>query len=86
VSRFHGIVIRMYFDEARHQGRAHFHAEYAGARASFDIETTKLIVGRLPRRVTRLVRRWARLYRDELRLNWERLRSSGRVLPIAPLP
>ncbi len=35
VSRFYGIVIAMYFDEANHAGRPHFHAEYAGAEASF---------------------------------------------------
>ena len=30
VSRFYGIVIRMYF---REHGPAHFHAEYGGAEA-----------------------------------------------------
>ena len=55
VSAFYGIVILMFVDEDRHRGRPHFHAEYAGAAASFDIETLETIAGRLPRRATRLV-------------------------------
>jgi hypothetical protein len=62
VSAFYGIVITMYFREAHHSGRPHFHAEYAEAAATFDIETLEPIAGQLPRRVTRLVVRWARLH------------------------
>ena len=86
VSAFYGIVITMYFDEVRHLGRPHFHAQYCGASASFDIETTELIVGGLPRHVARKVRRWARLHQDELQINWELLRADGQLLQIAPLP
>jgi hypothetical protein len=34
VSAFYGIVITMFFDEDRHPGRPHFHAEYAGVKAT----------------------------------------------------
>ncbi len=44
VSAFYGIVIEMYFREAHHSGRPHFHAEYAGAKASFDIETLEPLI------------------------------------------
>jgi hypothetical protein len=86
VSAFYGIVITMYFNEGTHPGRPHFHAEYAGAQASFDIESFELIVGRLAPRATKLVLRWAKLHQGELRRNWDLLRSTGRVIPIAPLP
>jgi hypothetical protein len=86
VSAFYGIVITMYFNEGIDPGRPHFHAQYAGAEASFDIESYELIVGWLPHRANKLVLRWARLHQDELRRNWELLRSSGQVIPIAPLP
>ena len=86
VSRFHGIVILMYFREAHHSGRPHFHARYAEFEATVDIETLEPIAGCLPRRAVRLVLTWARLHQEELRLNWEMLRSTGRMLPIAPLP
>ncbi len=86
VSAFYGIVITMYFNEGLHPGRPHFHAACAGAQASFDIESLELIVGRLPPRANKLVLEWAKLHQDELRRNWELLRSTGRVIPIAPLP
>ncbi len=37
ISRFCGITIRMFFNEDFHPGKPHFHAEYAGAKASFEI-------------------------------------------------
>lgn len=85
VSAFYGIVITMYFNESQHSGRPHFHATYADVEVSFDIESLESIAGRLPRRANKLVLRWATLHQDELRRNWELLRSTGRVLPIAPL-
>jgi Protein of unknown function (DUF2442)/Domain of unknown function (DUF4160) len=48
VSAFYGIVIRMFHNETNHPGRPHFHAEFAGVSASYDIETLEPIVGRLP--------------------------------------
>ena len=86
VSAFYGIVILMFPNEDRHLGRPHFHAEYAGVIASYDIATAELIVGRLPRRVNRLVLKWARLHRDELLADWERCRADQPLLPIDPLP
>lgn len=86
VSRFHGIVITMYFNEGLHLGRPYFHAEYAGEWASFDIASLEVIVGCLPRRANKLVLRWARLHQEELRRNWDLLRLTGRLTPIAPLP
>jgi hypothetical protein len=86
VSAFYGIVITMYFDENLHPGRPHFHAEYAGVRSSFDIESLEPIVGRLPPRVNRLVRKWARQHQGELRQNWALVRSGQAPIRIAPLP
>jgi Domain of unknown function (DUF4160) len=86
VSAFYGIVITMYFSEAHHPGRPHFHAEYAGLVASYDIDTLEPIVGRLPTRSHRLVVRWARLHREELLRDWARCRVRRPLLPIDPLP
>ena len=34
ISSFYGIVIRMFYDEARHEGWPHFHATYGGNEAA----------------------------------------------------
>jgi hypothetical protein len=86
VSAFYGIVIRMFYDENIHPGRPHFHAEYAGIKASYDIGTLEAIVGRLPPRHHRLVIRWAGLHQDELLRDWALCRAGKPLLPISPLP
>jgi hypothetical protein len=47
ISRFYGIIIRMFFDE---HGPPHFHVAYQGYDAVIDIETLEIKEGRLPRR------------------------------------
>lgn len=85
ISRFRGITIWMYFSEAIHAGRPHFHAEYAGASASFEIVTQARLAGALPARIERLVRQWGRAHAEELMANWERARDGRQLEPIDPL-
>lgn len=75
----------MFFNEARHAGRPHFHAAYAGERASFDIVDLTRLDGELPPRVERLVRIWAQKNRAELLANWERGRRQEEFETIEPL-
>jgi hypothetical protein len=82
LSRFFGIIIRMYFND--HQP-AHFHAAYGDHEALIAIETLAIHRGSLPRRALALVLEWAALHRDELRVAWT-LAQGGRLPPaIEPL-
>ena len=83
ISRFYGIVIRMYFLDHR---PPHFHAIYAGYEAVIEIETDEILRGALPERALRLLREWTSIHRDELAANWERLQVPEQPAPIAPLP
>ncbi len=85
ISSFYGITIWMYYDEAHHTGRPHFHARYGSDEASVDIETLELIAGELPARARRLVIEWGRARRSQLRHNWERARHKRPLMPIEPL-
>ena len=49
ISRFLGITISMYFNDHL---PPHFHAEYNGAEASFEIATLSKLAGSLPPRIT----------------------------------
>jgi len=82
VTRFFGIVIRMYFND---HNPAHFHAEYGEYEALIEIETLSILRGDLPRRAMALVLEWAALHRDELRADWERARAGTPLVSIAPL-
>lgn len=52
LSRFYGIVIKMYFDD---HDPSHFHVEYAEDEAVVSIETLAVIAGRLRPRALGLV-------------------------------
>ena len=82
VTRFFGIVVRMYF---RDHSPAHFHAEYGEYEALVEIETLSILRGELPRRAMALVLEWAALHRQELRADWERARAGTPLESIAPL-
>jgi hypothetical protein len=82
VSVFFGIVIRMYY---REHGPAHFHAEYAGRRAVFDLSGHPLRGDLGSRRARRLVRLWALRNDSGLEANWRRVSAGKAIQPIPPL-
>ena len=82
VSRFFGIVIRMYFDD--HEP-PHFHAIYAGRETQFGIEPVAVLEGELPNRAVSMIVEWAAIHQRELMENWRRLRASQPIERIPPL-
>jgi len=85
LSRFFGIIIRMYWEANAPHHAPHFHAYYQGDVAVYAIDTIELIAGSLPRRQQRLVEAWVELHQAELTIDWERLQGGRRPLPIEPL-
>jgi hypothetical protein len=82
ISRFFGIIIRMYHND---HPPAHFHAQYAEHDAEIAIDTFEVLKGDLPNRVLGLVLEWAVLHRGELRQDWERARAKRDLIHIDPL-
>ncbi len=67
ISRFYGIVIKLFFGD---HPPPHFHAVYGEYNAMFDIDTLEMIEGDLPPRARKMVGEWAASYRDELIRMW----------------
>jgi len=82
ISRFFGIIIRMYFNDHL---PPHFHAHYGEHQIEITIETLEVLKGKLPSRALGLVLEWASLHRDELRTDWDRARNEQPLEPIQPL-
>lgn len=82
ISRFFGIIIRMYFDE---HAPPHFHAIYGDAEGQVGINPIQVLAGDLPNRVVSLVVEWTALHQHELKEDWERLRADQPPQKIAPL-
>lgn len=63
ISRFFGIIIRMYFGD---HNPPHFHVIYQEQTAEYDIHTLAVLRGSLPARAHAMVLEWASLHREEL--------------------
>lgn len=85
LSRFFGIVIRMFVEAGGAHHRPHFHAYYQGQAAVFAIDTIECLGGSLPTAQRRLVEAWAEIHRDELRHDWALLQSGRPPVKIDPL-
>ena len=73
ISIFFGIVVQMYW---RDHNPPHFHAYYQNFDALFEIETGKVMEGRMPPGARRIVEAWALRHKAALPENWERGRIS----------
>lgn len=82
ISRFYGIVIRMYFQD---HNPPHFHAEYQGMKAEYNIRTLDLLAGSLPKRANAMVLEWASEHKDELMNNWGKAIIPATLDKIEPL-
>jgi hypothetical protein len=83
ISRFYGIVIRMYYDD---HNPPHFHAEYGSGNIIIEIETLSILAGALAPRALGLVIEWGTLHRAELLSAWEsagRFEAINRIAPLA---
>ena len=82
ISRFFGIIIRMYFGD---HNPPHFHAIYQEDTAEYDINILTVIRGNLPSRAHAMVLEWASLHRDELMEDWKLAAEMKEVNKIEPL-
>jgi hypothetical protein len=82
ISRFYGLVIKMFFDE---HNPPHFHAEYGDLEVLVEIDKLAVIAGSLPPRALGLVMEWAVLHQQELLKLWEDARFQKALHKIDPL-
>ena len=82
ISRFFGIVIRMFYAE---HGVPHFHARYGRNVISVRIGGLSVLSGSLPPRALGMVLEWAALHQGAMMENWRRLRNDQSIEAIDPL-
>lgn len=70
LSRFYGIVIKMYSLQSEHNP-PHIHAIYNDDVAAIDYMTGEVLEGFLPPKALQMVRDWIELNREELQQIWE---------------
>ena len=85
LSRFFGIIVRMFTEVGGQHHTAHFHAYWQDEVAVISIDPVDVIAGSLPTRQRRLVEAWAELHQRELLDDWTRLQQGQPPVPIEPL-
>lgn len=80
VSRFYGIVIKMFFKPKEHEP-AHIHALYGEYIGIFDIVSHKMTDGDLPKRAQELVAEWLSMHDQELLIMWDS-QEIGKLPPL----
>ena len=69
ISRFYGIIIRMYFLQKEHNP-PHIHAIYNEDVAAIDFMTGEVIDGQLPTKAMAMVKEWISMHKDTLMEMW----------------
>jgi hypothetical protein len=69
ISRFFGMIIKMYFRQSEHNP-PHIHVIYGEYVGLIDIQTLEMFEGDLPPRALSLVKDWMSLHKDELLNIW----------------
>ncbi|MDD2610847.1 MAG: DUF4160 domain-containing protein [Giesbergeria sp.] len=82
ISRFFGIIIRMFFNE---HAPPHFHAEYGDYHVIINIRTLEVMEGKFPRRALGLVLDWTELHQTALLQDWDLCQQHQQPSEIAPL-
>ena len=70
ISRFYGMVIKMFFLSSEHNP-PHIHVLYGEYMGVIDIRTNKMIQGDLPDKALKIVQEWTAIHQQELLKMWE---------------
>ena len=70
ISRFYGIVIKMFFKPKEHEP-SHIHALYGEYVGIFDLQSMEMTEGDLPKKAQELIKEWLYKNQEELSKMWE---------------
>jgi len=70
ISRFYGIVIKMYFQKTEHNP-PHIHAFYQDSVIAIAINDLKILSGDIPTTALKLIKEWINLHKEELLKIWK---------------
>ena len=82
ICRFYGIIIAMFYAD---HNPPHFHARYGKDKVVIEIQTLKVLEGKIPPRALGMVIEWASQHQPELMLDWELSKNNQSPKKIIPL-
>ena len=82
ISRFFGIIIRMFYDE---HNPPHIHAEYQENKALFNFNGNMIKGDLQSGRAKKMVREWIGIHKADLEEDWKLARAGNAIKEIDPL-
>ena len=82
---FYGIIIQMLFFDNKEHNSPHIHIRYGEYRATFEIETAKVLAGKIPPKQKRLIQAWIEIHKEELLADWQLAVEGSEIFKIDPL-
>ena len=85
ISMFYGIVVMIFYYDNKQHNLPHIHVRYQGTKAVFDIDSSEMMEGDLPKKQQKMVSAWMEIHKDELIADWELAVSGEQPYKIEPL-
>ena len=71
ISKFYGILIRMFFRDIEKHKLPHIHAEYQNYTGVYSIPEGELLAGTMNPKKHKLIVAWIEIHHDELMADWK---------------
>ena len=85
ISMFYGIIVSLYFFDAKEHKAPHIHARYQDEEIVLAIPDGGLLAGKLNPAKLKLVQAWIEIHKDELMADWQLAVEGQAVFKIEPL-
>lgn len=84
ISKFYGIIVRMYFIDNKQHNLPHIHVNYNEYRSIFDLDGN-IIEGYIPKSQQKILQAWIEIHNIELKKLWDVLLQGKEGYKIEPL-
>lgn len=84
LSRFYGIVIKMYFNDTVQHNKPHIHVTYGDYKCVIGIDG-ELLAGSIPARQLKMILGWLAIHEDEVYAAWNKAVRNETFEKVEPL-
>lgn len=85
ISMFYGIIISLYYFDARRHHSPHLHIKYQDQEAILAIPSGDVLEGEIKANKLKLVQAWIEIHQEDLLADWELASQGQSVFKIEPL-
>ena len=85
ISMFYGLIISMYYLDAKRHNYPHIHVQYQENEVVLRIPDGEVLEGSLPAGKLKIVQAWMEIHQEDLLADWKLASTGENVFKIDPL-